>query len=238
MKVISGYLEDLLAEQVAFYDAHASEYEDALYRRGRWDYGDEENKKWLQEFNDVKKTVETIILNRSIGRALDVACGTGYWSRVLSLAGYNVHGIDSSPRMLNRAMEVCQNMNVTFELADAFNYKTISKYDLILLGCWISHIPRSLLSEFMSNINRLLEENGTIIIIDHLPFAGTFAKDSLLTEDPSEVVERVAPSGDKFKIAKVFWKENDLKDIFRKNNLSLQCEYSGFSFFVYSALHL
>jgi SAM-dependent methyltransferase len=51
----------------------------------------------------------------------DLGCGTGTLSILLARAGYDVRGLDTSPRMLDRARRKAERagFDLTFELADA-----------------------------------------------------------------------------------------------------------------------
>ena len=73
-------------------------YDDASYGDGFADVYDE----WYQDVTDVEATVEAITRLAGGGRALELGVGTGRIALPLAARGVEVHGVDSSERMLDR----------------------------------------------------------------------------------------------------------------------------------------
>ena len=50
--------EPILAEQIAYYRARASEYDEWFLRRGRYDRGDEHRRVWFNEVSTVRSALD------------------------------------------------------------------------------------------------------------------------------------------------------------------------------------
>ncbi|MBI4883256.1 MAG: class I SAM-dependent methyltransferase [Actinobacteria bacterium] len=73
-------------------------YDDATYGEGFADVYDD----WYRDISDVRTTVATLAALASGGRVLELGVGTGRLAVPLAAEGLEVHGIDSSPAMLQR----------------------------------------------------------------------------------------------------------------------------------------
>ena len=111
------------------------------------------------------------LLNRTLGNeplnVLDVGCGTGVLSLLLSEIGHNVTGIDLSEGMLGRAKEKAykQNLRAEFRLGDAENLSFENEsFDAVINRhlLWTLLNPKRAVSEW----KRVLKPGGKLIIID------------------------------------------------------------------------
>ncbi|MBV8992737.1 MAG: class I SAM-dependent methyltransferase [Pseudonocardiales bacterium] len=68
------------------------------------------------------------------GKVLDVGCGTGEHTIYLSALGYDVCGLDSSPRAVEqaRANAAARNVEVHFQVADALALGDDTTYDTVI----------------------------------------------------------------------------------------------------------
>jgi SAM-dependent methyltransferase/uncharacterized protein YbaR (Trm112 family) len=101
------------------------------------------------------------------GRALDLACGTGLFTRPLAhLSGYPVVGLDLSWPMLSRAQTLLQReglANVFFIRASAFNLPFVDSAFPYVNCCGALHLfdrPEAALKE----IERVLEPGGRLCV--------------------------------------------------------------------------
>jgi malonyl-CoA O-methyltransferase len=98
-------------------------------------------------------------------RALDLACGSGRYARLLSEAGAaQVVAVDSSPGMLRRvsgAGRVCANLARLPFAAGSF--------DVIVCGLAVGHEPD--VQAWMSEVARVLASGGTFLYSDFHPEA-------------------------------------------------------------------
>ncbi len=101
------------------------------------------------------------------GRALDLGCGTGTNAITLAKAGWQVTGVDFTPRAIKRARQKAADSHVTLDLRleDVTKLKqTLGKFDLILdMGCYHSLAPGKR-PVYVANIERLLSDGGTFLL--------------------------------------------------------------------------
>ena len=111
------------------------------------------------------------LLNRALGDklldVLDVGCGTGALSLILSEMGHNVTGIDLSEGMLGKAKEKVkgQNFRAEFRLGDAENLSFENEsFDAVINRnlFWMLLDPERAVFEW----KRVLKPGGKVIIID------------------------------------------------------------------------
>ena len=89
--------DGLFADQRAYYQARASEYDEWWQRRGRFDLGPELAEEWDREVAQVAAALETL---GATGDVLELAGGTGWWTARLARIAGHLTVIDSSPESL------------------------------------------------------------------------------------------------------------------------------------------
>jgi hypothetical protein len=97
-------VDGLLAEQARYYRELAGEYEDGWFRRGRYDRGADANARWFAEAAEVEDALERF---RPAGRVLELACGTGVWTRRLVGHADTVTAVDASPEVIELRATTC-----------------------------------------------------------------------------------------------------------------------------------
>lgn len=231
-------VERLMEIQKAYYEAHAPEYDDAFVRAGRWDAGRGKNEDWLREWSNLNTAVRTsLAVGTPRATALDLACGTGHWTGVLYELGFKVVAVDSSQSMLDRArIRMGEAGAVEFVRADAFEFlRRGNRYDLIVLGFWISHVPRVLAESFLSLVAENVAPSGSVIVIDHSRPSDTFLEGTLPAEHEPEVMHRTVKDGRSFTIPKIFWSIDELQQQFEVSGLAVESLFLGKRFFAISA---
>jgi SAM-dependent methyltransferase len=147
---MSDDIEALLAEQIDYYRARASEYDaGAVDLPG----GDE--------------LAEAVHRFRPRGDVLELACGPGTWTPTLLRTAGSLTAIDSSPEMLAIAAErVGRSDRVRFVQDDLFGWRPDRRYDAIFFGFWISHVPEERFAEFWSMVADALAPGGRVMFVD------------------------------------------------------------------------
>lgn len=87
----------LLDEQISYYRARAWEYDEWFHRRGRYDRGEPHRRAWFAEVEQVEAALREA---RPRGRVLELACGTGIWTRRLVELAKDVTALDASPEVM------------------------------------------------------------------------------------------------------------------------------------------
>lgn len=97
-------------------------------------------------------------------KMLDVGCGNGTDCKYIKGKGFDINGIDLSYNMLEIAKD--RVPNVKFEIMDMtkMNYSN-NIYDGIISNCSLFHIPDEEVLLTLNEFNRVLKEDGKILII-------------------------------------------------------------------------
>jgi SAM-dependent methyltransferase len=197
----------LLAEQIRYYDDRAPEYEDLWFRRGRHDLGQEFNERWFRETGIVESAVDQIATNGSV---LEIACGSGLWTRRLVPKAARYVGLDSSPRMLELNRARYGAPHVEYVLADAFEWDTAERFDLVFFGFFVSHVPPDLWESWWERVATWLKPDGIAFIVDdaagpNRPYSGDVVED-----EPPHAHRRRLSGGREYTIVKVFYSPEEL----------------------------
>ncbi|MCP5100405.1 MAG: hypothetical protein GY943_33060 [Chloroflexi bacterium] len=72
--------DQIIHEQINYYQARASEYDEWFLRQGRYDRGNALNQQWFAEVGQVRQALQQ---RNPSGHILEIACGTGLWTEQL-----------------------------------------------------------------------------------------------------------------------------------------------------------
>jgi ubiquinone/menaquinone biosynthesis C-methylase UbiE len=145
-------------------------------------------------------------------RVLEIACGTGYWTEVVSEVVKEVVATDASSEMLDFARNKKYPLtNVHFQLADAYRLDRIpGDFDAGMANFWISHVPRANVDLFLRVFHKRLGEGSRVFMIDNLNTPGYGGE--FLVEPGSEDTFKLRElkDGSKHKVIKNYYDEREL----------------------------
>lgn len=193
--------------QTEYYNRRASEYEQIYYR---------DNPPRRKEIDDEALRLKAIVRGKSL---LDIACGTGYWTQIMSQTAREIIASDLSEEMIKMARLKEYNCPVSFLQADlnALPFDD-QKFDLISLGFWFSHHPRQKYGQLFDSLIPKLDENGQIWMIDNNPPAeGPKMESCGVDEFGNNYKRRYLDNGEEFVIVKNYFERDELLDIFSKS---------------------
>jgi demethylmenaquinone methyltransferase/2-methoxy-6-polyprenyl-1,4-benzoquinol methylase len=188
-------LDPLLAEQVAYYRARASEY-DATSPLPTDDVSRERLVRALEEF-------------APRGRVLELACGTGQWTATLARHASELTAIDTSPEVLAIASDRVRDDRVRFIEADVFEWEPDGRYDVVFFSAWLSHVPPQRFDRFWALVGDCLDRTGRVFFIDELPAAE--ADEHVVAGGAAPTVERRLSSGASYRTVKIFYEPDELQ---------------------------
>jgi demethylmenaquinone methyltransferase/2-methoxy-6-polyprenyl-1,4-benzoquinol methylase len=99
---------------------------------------------------------------------LEIACGTGYWTRLISPVANHITATDISSEVIEiaRQRENCESVN--FRIEDAFSMNLNPGYfDSLFSGLWISHITCQALRGFIEHAHQFLAPGSKVVFIDN-----------------------------------------------------------------------
>jgi SAM-dependent methyltransferase len=173
----------LLAEQRAYYSALAPDFFHRLLDLP----GGEELGVALDAF-------------RPEGSVLDLACGPGTWTAQLLRHASDVTAVDASREMLAiAAARVPAGAPVRFIEADLFAWEPDRRYDVVFMGCWLSHVPEERFESFWATVATALSPAGRVFFADDYHRT----PEELIEGPASSTIERHTPDGTAYRLVKV-----------------------------------
>ena len=140
---------------VDYYSARADEYEQVYTKTER------------QE--DICRLQDIIPAYFTGRHVLEIACGTGYWTRRIAPRASSVVACDLSPEVLALARaRQAETFPVQFRNADAFALDGVSgAFDAAFAGFWISHVQRNDVQRFLTGVHRKLPSGSVVLLTDN-----------------------------------------------------------------------
>ena len=193
---------DLLASQLNYYRARASEYDAWFLRQGRYDRGEAHRAQW---FAEVEVLASALADFAPRGDVLELACGTGWWTEQLVRYGDSLTAVDASPEVLELTQQRLPSAGVAYIEADLFEWRPERHFDTVFFSFWLSHVPPERFAEFWATVKSCLNPGGRVFFIDSSPAPEGTAKDQLLNGADATTVTRRLDDGRTFDIVKVFY---------------------------------
>lgn len=193
---------ELLDEQIAYYRARAPEYDEWFLRLGRYDRGEAHRRTWFAEVAQVEAALREA---RPRGRVLELACGTGLWTRRLAELGAQVTAVDASPEVLRINQQRVASARVRYVQADLFDWTPGEVFDFVFFGFWLSHVPPDRFEAFWEMVQAALGPGGSLFFVDNANDPRIAARDHRLPEGDDFVMDRSLNDGRRFRVVKVFY---------------------------------
>ncbi len=192
----------VLTEQLDYYRARALEYDKWWLREGRFDRGPESNTRWFAETTELERVLERFDPR---GDVLELACGTGLWTRHLVRHADSVTAVDAAPEVLaiNRAR--VGDASVRYLEADLFDWSPDERYDACVFAFWLSHVPADRFAAFWGMVAGVLKPGGRVLFIDSARTERSTAADHVLPSDDEDTMTRRLDDGREFHIIKRFY---------------------------------
>lgn len=139
-------------------------------------------------------------------RVLELACGTGWWTRVLAETAASVTATDVNDEVLEIAAGREYAQPVRFRRADAFDPPAAAgEYDAIVAAFWISHLPLSGLGPFLDSVDDCLEPGGRVVLLDNRYVEGSSTPVSRTDAEGNTYQLRGLDSGATYEVMKNFF---------------------------------
>ena len=199
---------EILQQQIEYYRARAGEYDEWFYRVGRYDRYDELNYRWFSEASSV---MNVLLQQGPFAEVLELACGTGIWTRELLNISQHITALDASQEVLKLNREKVQSEKVEYQQQDLFAWQSDRQYDLVFFSFWLSHVPPELVDEFLAKVFRATKAGGQIFMVDSLEEPTSTSIDWPLREDEQIYRTRKLNNGQIYQIVKVFYKPEELQ---------------------------
>jgi demethylmenaquinone methyltransferase/2-methoxy-6-polyprenyl-1,4-benzoquinol methylase len=203
-------VSDLLGEQKRYYAERAPEYDDWWYRRGRYELEPDPLARWQEDIAEADSELESLA---PLGSALELAAGTGIWTRKLVRLADRVVAVDANAETLAR-----NTTDADLVRADVFEWRPAERFDLVFFSFWLSHVPDDRLDEFWRLVRAALAPAGRVFLVDS--GAGDTAHTGTDQADWEET--RSLADGRTFRIVKRRWTPEELAERVRPLGFELE----------------
>jgi demethylmenaquinone methyltransferase/2-methoxy-6-polyprenyl-1,4-benzoquinol methylase len=163
-------------------------------------------------------------------RVLEVACGTGHWTRFIAPVAASVLAFDTAPETLRIAEARVAERNVRFEVGDAYALPASEpKCDAAFAGFWFSHVPKTRAREFLAGLNAALEPGAIVVLLDNLFVAGSSSPISERDADGNTYQARPLSDGTVHRVLKNFPSQGELRALVK--GFGTDVTYKAWSYF-------
>jgi SAM-dependent methyltransferase len=151
-------MSDRVAEQKRYYAERAPEYDDWWYRRGRYELEPAALERWEADAAEVEAALEASAPGPTV---LELAAGTGIWTRKLVRLAERVVAADANPETL-----ALNTSDAELVRADVFDWRPDEAFDLVFFSFWLSHVPEERFAAFWSLVRGALAPGGRVFLVD------------------------------------------------------------------------
>lgn len=146
----------MITNQLAqYYAVSAPTYEEVYHDESRED-----------DLADLADLLDELLDGHNV---LELGCGTGYWTDIISEVADSVHATDFSPEMLEMAAlrELDEDV-VQFSLLDAYDLPDgqEGQYTAIFMAGLLTHIPRERQEKFIKQLRAKFGKDVLLVILD------------------------------------------------------------------------
>ena len=156
--------------------------------------------------------VEPHIRNKNV---LEIACGTGNWTRVLANRARSVTATDVSIETIRLARKKTSDVeNIVYEVIDGYSIDELpGEFEVAFAADFWSHIPKSMIAPFLEKLHRKIKKDGRVVFLDML-HRKIFDEDEFYYDDEGNRVSlRFLSDGSRFRVIKNFPTEAEMKVI-------------------------
>jgi demethylmenaquinone methyltransferase/2-methoxy-6-polyprenyl-1,4-benzoquinol methylase len=175
-----------------YYSKRAAEYEQIYQKPER-----------QHELDWLRRRIPELLANRTV---LEVACGTGYWTQFIARKARRVYACDINQSVLEIAAEKpIPKDRVHFFKADAISLEGApSGCDAAFAGFWWSHVKKSGIEQFASNLAGRLERGARVVVLDNQFAEGSSTPISRRDAEGNSYQMRHLASGEQYEVLKNF----------------------------------
>jgi ubiquinone/menaquinone biosynthesis C-methylase UbiE len=187
----------------AYYRERASEY-DAFYQ--------------IREHSTDLARLRAWLVRCARGRTiLEVAAGTGYWTKVAASVAKAVTATDYNHEVLAIAARRHLGARATLLVADAYALPDFrARFDVGMAHLWWSHVPKQRQQEFLSHFASRLQPRAALLMIDQVYVKG-FSHPMLRRDRHGDRYElRVLGNGETHQIVKNYPEIEELQQSLAK----------------------
>jgi ubiquinone/menaquinone biosynthesis C-methylase UbiE len=185
------------------------------YKRQAEDY--EESYEWSDPNRQEEQELigDAIIESLRLRRVLEVACGAGYWTRVLSESAGMITATDIGEEVMELAKRKRYHCPVHFRKENAYDLSfDDASFDGGFAFSWFSHIPRNRIDPFLKGFHRVLQDGSRVFIADNIYIQAIGGELIRKESDANTYKHRTLKDGSEFIIVKNYFSAEQLVEVF------------------------
>lgn len=144
---------------------------------------------------------------------LELACGTGYWTRQIAEVADKVVATDINPEMI--AMARLRKMpadKVELRVADAYDLPDdLGEFTAVFIGFWWSHVKREEYVKFLAKLKAKVGKDVLIVLLDETYVEGSSATVARTDMEGNTYHIGVAPDGERYEIPTTYPTDSSLR---------------------------
>lgn len=186
------------SDMISYYAQRAAEYERIYAKPER--QGD---------IRRLKQLLGAMFVGQEV---LEISCGTGYWTEVIAQSARSVIACDINEPVLAiaRAKE-WSTARVDFLVADSYALPQLAApLSAGFSGFWWSHIPKEMISSFLSGFHARLVKGSLVTFVDNRFVDGSSTAICRIDSDGNSFQNRILSDGSVHEVLKNFPTEDDL----------------------------
>ena len=195
-----------MGELVDYYRQRAKEYEEVYY----WTDPHRQEEQAL-----MAETIKASLMGRDV---LDIACGTGWWDRILSETAKSITGLDINKDVLEIAKTKEYGCPTRFEVGDAYKppYPSTS-FDGAIATFWLSHIPKGKLQGWIDTLHGVLKPGSKVFLADNTNIPGIGGPLVTREGDENTYKLRTLKDGSQHMVLKNYYSTSELIYVFGRH---------------------
>jgi demethylmenaquinone methyltransferase/2-methoxy-6-polyprenyl-1,4-benzoquinol methylase len=179
-----------------YYAARAPEYERIYHKPER-----------QADLAELRSIISKTFARKAV---LEIACGTGYWTQILSECAAAITALDLTAEVLEIARTKTFHCPVRFLQADAYKLPHLPPMTGCLAAFWWSHIPKNRITTFLKGLHATLPEGATVLFIDNRYVEGSSTPISRVDAEGNSYQARTLNDGSAHEVLKNFPAEDEL----------------------------
>ena len=144
---------------------------------------------------------------------LELACGAGYWTRVIAETADSVLATDVSLEMIEMAkLRALPADKVQFRVADAYDLPAgLGSFTAIFIGFWWSHVQRAEQERFLAQLSKKVGKDTMLVLLDDCYVEGSSDTVARTDLEGNTFQIRTAPDGERYEIPKNYPSDSGLR---------------------------
>src|ERR1051326_9184880 len=166
------------------------------------------------ERQDDLRTLRSLFCAKMAGEeVLEIACGTGYWTKVIADVACSVSACDFNEEMVEVSLAKLRGAaHVTVLRADAYFLDRVhGRFSAGFAGLWWSQVPREKLDDFVCKFHRKLLPGSLVAFVDNTFIEG-YSRPIVEWDDAGNTYQlRGLPNGREYKVLKNYPSELEVR---------------------------